>query len=301
MENNNHPCNEAEELGKKAVTRITLIGLFINVFLTAMKFVLGYFGKSQAVIADAIHSLSDLITDVAVVAGVKYWSMPADRDHPYGHKKIEAVITLFIGLLLGFVGLEIVINAITTISQKDDTKTLWFASLGPLLTIVIKEFLYHWTVKVGKEVKSSAVIANAWHHRSDSFSSIPAFVAVVISAFFPNLSFVDHIGAIIVSIFLFKATWSICKGAFIDLIDSSTNQDVVIKIESMSQAIPGVKSVHKIRTRLAGSSCFVDLHIQVDGAMNVNDGHEISEIVKTKLLQSDMSIVDVVVHLEPYV
>ncbi len=284
----------------KEIRKITWIGLFFNLLLTIIKLFLGYLGNSKAVIADAIHSLSDMGTDIAVIVGVKYWEPPADETHPYGHKRIETVITLIIGLILGFVGFRVAYNAILTIPGGHPKKSLWFAALGPLISIIIKEILFQWTIRTGKKTKSKAVIANAWHHRSDAISSIPAFISVIIVSFFPALSFVDHIGAIIVSVFIFKVSWDIIKPSFMELTDSGANKKVIDKITKVSINVNGVKSVHKIRTRISGGAYFIDLHVLVDGTISVKDGHEISEDVKKILIQKYPEVIDVVVHLEPF-
>jgi cation diffusion facilitator family transporter len=285
---------------QQEIKRITLIGLIINLLLTAIKLILGTLGKSQAVIADAFHSLSDVITDITVIIGVKYWIPPADERHPYGHKKIETVVTLIIGILLGFVGFEIILNAIQTIPAAHQNKTLWISAIAPLISIVVKELLYHWTVSTGKKVKSTALLANAWHHRSDALSSIPAFLAVVIASFLPQYSFVDHIGAVIVAIFIFKVTWDIIKPAYMILIDSGASQKEIDEIGRIALGVKGVQCVHKIRTRKISDNYFVDLHVQVDGSLNVVKGHDISEEVKLNLIQKGPNIIDVVIHLEPF-
>lgn len=161
------------EDGTNEIKRITWIGLIINLLLAALKFVVGLSGRSQAVIADAFHSLSDISTDLAVLFGVNYWSAPPDENHPYGHRKIEALITLTIGVVLVVVAVGIGCRALTTIYEGHLRQPGWIAITGPLVSIVLKEILYHLTVKAGGRVKSSALIANAWHHRSDALLSLP--------------------------------------------------------------------------------------------------------------------------------
>lgn len=283
----------------KTIKKITIIGMILNLLLAGIKLLVGYLGKSQAVIADAIHSLSDLSTDIAVIIGVKFWEPPPDEKHPYGHKKIETVITLVIGFILGFVGLEIILNAVKTLPDSHSQNPSLISVVGPLLSIIIKEILYHCTIIIGKKVKSSAVIANAWHHRSDALSSIPALIAVVISYIFPQFSFVDHIGAIIVAIFIFKVTWDICKPAFLDLIDSGANKKEIDEISNIALSTEGIQSIHKLRTRKVGGGYFIDLHIQVVGTLSVFEGHNISEKVKYNLLKNGPNVIDVLIHLEP--
>ncbi len=282
------------------IRQITWAGMFINLALASFKFILGFFGSSQAVIADAIHSLSDMTTDISVLIGVKFWSAPADSDHPYGYKRIETMITVIIGLLLAWAAIEMGLHAIGAINEKQVTTPRWFAILGPALSIVSKEWLFRWTISAGKRVKSQAVIANAWHHRTDALGSIPTLVAVGIAVFKPAWGFIDQIGAMIVSMFILKVAWDIAAPALADLSDQSASikdREAIIKI---ALSVPGVMEVHAIRTRKLGVGLFLDMHVLVDGDMTVRKGHNISTEVKNTLIDQGPNINDVVVHLEPY-
>jgi cation diffusion facilitator family transporter len=280
--------------------RITWIGLGINLFLTAVKFITGIAGSSQAVIADAFHSLSDIITDVAVLLGVRYWTAPADEDHPYGHSRIETIITAFIALALFTVGAGIGWNAISTIRDADVVRPGLIAVIGAAFSIVLKEYLYHWTVRIGKSIKSQALIANAWHHRSDAFSSIPALIAVLLASLLPGLAFIDHLGAFIVSLFIIKVSWDLIKPTLSELTDRGADQRDIERIKTIALEVEGVKEVHAIRSRRHGSGFFLDLHVLVDDDKTVRDGHEITRNVKQRLLERGPDIIDVVIHLEPF-
>lgn len=281
------------------VRRITWISVFINIGLAVIKFVLGIAGASQAVVADAVHSLSDLVTDVIVLVGVKFWIKLPDEGHPYGHRRIETVVTGMIGVALAGVAIGIGYNALTTIYDSHNQRLGWVAFWGSVISVVVKELLYHWTVHVGKRVKSQAVIANAWHHRSDAFSSIPVAIAVTVAILFPKWILLDHITAFIVAIFIFSAAWSFIRSAFEEIIDTSASRQYRRKIKNIAVSTNGVESVHAIRTRRIGSGWAVDLHVQVNPAMTVRKGHEISEEVKKNLFEKGQDVVDVVVHLEP--
>lgn len=295
---NNPPT--VDKSNKSLVLRVTWGGLFVNVFLSIVKFIVGIVGKSQAIVADAVHSMSDLATDVAVLWGVKYWSRPADDEHPYGHHRIETIITLFIGVTLAIIGFGIGYKAIVTLRAADVSQPRWIAIWGALISIVMKEALFQWTIQVGKRTHSSAVIANAWHHRSDVLSSIPAAVAVGLAAFDPTLGFVDHIGAVIVSLFIFKVSWNIIKPALVEFSERSASKEEREYIETLVKRIDGVRSVHALRTRRFGAGYFIDLHIQVDGLMSVWQGHEIAAKVKYQLLENGPDILDVIIHVEPF-
>jgi cation diffusion facilitator family transporter len=282
------------------VRRVTWIGLAVNVFLSALKFIVGFLGSSQAVVADAVHSLSDMGTDFAVLLGVKFWSAPADESHPYGHRRIETIVTGAIGIALALAALGIGYNSLATIRDVHLKQPGWIAIAGSLLAIILKETLYRWTVAVGKRTKSSAVVANAWHHRSDALSSVPVVIAVTVAVINPKLAFIDHIGALVVSIFILKVSWDIIYPSLSELADLGAPQKSREKIRSIAMGINGVKSVHGIRTRRLGSGLHVDLHILVDGEMTVSMGHDISAAVKSALIEKGPNILDAVVHLEPY-
>jgi cation diffusion facilitator family transporter len=281
------------------IRRITWIGLVGNVFISGLKFVLGTIGSSQAVIADAVHSLSDVITDVAILVGVRYWSSPADKSHPYGHRRIETIVTVGIGVTLAAAALAIGYQGLTTMRNQDIQQPGWIAFVGAIISIVTKELLYRWTVRVGRRENSSAVIANAWHHRSDAFSSVPAAIAVAIAAVNPEWSFVDHLGAVIVSLFILHASWKIIRPALNELSDSSAPEHVQDLIKAAGEEIGGVEDVHAIRSRIMGNAVYVDLHITVQGSMSVSRGHEVSEEVKSRIMERVPDVLDVVVHLEP--
>ena len=282
------------------IQKVTWGGMIVNIILAAIKFLVGFLGSSQAVIADAVHSLSDMTTDIAVLFGVKFWSAPPDSSHPYGHQRIEEVVTVAIGLALAAVAAGLAYNSISTIREDHIQKIGWVAVAGPILSIIGKEALYRWTVHVGEKVKSSAVIANAWHHRSDALSSIPALVAVVVAAIFPDWGFVDHIGAVLIACFILKVSWDIIIPALKGLIDTGASDKIQEHIKAIAMGVKGVKSTHAIRTRKFGSHLFVDLHILVEPELTVRAGHEISEDVKVQLLNNGLEVMDVVVHLEPY-
>ncbi|MCP4404397.1 MAG: cation transporter [bacterium] len=290
--------------GKRAqenrqIRRITWIGLLANLLLSGLKFLVGFLGSSQAVIADAVHSLSDMFTDFAVIFGVKFWSAPPDEDHPYGHKRVEALVTTAIGFMLALVAFGLVRNALNSIQNIQFGQTGWVALAGPFISILVKEVLYRWTMAVGTQAKSSAVIANAWHHRSDALSSIPALLVVVASALNPDWGFVDHIGALIVSLFILKVSWDIISPALAELTDHGASKKEQNEIQQVALEVKGVETVHAIRTRKFGSQLHVDLHVLVDPGMSVRKGHNISTQVKTRLLLEGPNILDVVVHLEP--
>jgi cation diffusion facilitator family transporter len=280
--------------------RITVAGLVINLMLSALKFTLGIVGCSQAVVADAVHSLSDMVTDLLVLFGIRFWSAPADDTHPYGHQRIETIITLIISITLASVAFGLGGSAVRRISGPRPCPPLSIALLGPLISIITKEILFRRTRKIGKQIHSSALIANAWHHRSDAFSSIPALIAVGVASYFPKWIILDQIGAIIVALLILKVAWDIAAPALAQLSERGANHEEVRHIAALAKTVPGVCAVHKIRTRWLGAGIYVDLHVQVDGSSTVYAGHQIAHEVQKKLLGEGPSVADVVVHIEPY-
>ncbi|MBN2162639.1 MAG: cation transporter [Pontiellaceae bacterium] len=286
-------------LDVREAKQITIIGMVVNLVLSAAKFALGILGHSQAVIADAVHSLSDMATDLLVLFGIKIWSAPADERHPYGHQRIETIVTLLISILLAVVAFEIGWSAIERLGEPGNKPPLLFAVIGPLVSMIAKEILFRKTRAVGKRIHSSALIANAWHHRSDALSSVPALVTVGISAVNPEWAFLDALGAVLVAGLIIKVAWEIAFPALSDLSERGADDDEVRAIRRLTNSINGVCSVHRIRTRRLGAGWFVDLHVMVDGDLSVREGHDIATAVQHLLLEEGPAVADVTVHIEP--
>ncbi len=283
----------------KGVRRATWVGLTVNILLSALKMAGGVLGSSQAIVADGVHSLSDSSTDIAILIGVRFWSRPPDESHPYGHRRIETLVTAFIGLVLLAVAVGLIYNAIVTFQRPHPERPHWIALVAALISIASKETLYRWTVTVGKRIKSSAVLANAWHHRSDAFSSIPTAIAVAIVLSYPSLGFLDHLAAVVVSFFILRVAWNVTSPALKELVDSGASRKDCERIRSIALATEGVQRVHAIRTRYVGPGLLVDLHVLVDPNITVGQGHNIGGQVKQRLLSEGPDVVDVIAHLEP--
>jgi len=291
---------DSDVLRNRKAKNITLLGLYTNLFLSILKFTVGYFGCSKAIIADAVHSLSDMSTDFAILFGIRYWSAPADEDHPYGHRRIETIVTVIIGMILILVAVEIGADAILTIPEKHISQPHWIALVGAIFSIIIKEALYHYTLKTGISIKSPAITANAWHHRSDALSSVPALIAVAFAMINPRWAFIDHIGAIIVSLFVLKVGWNIMYPALSELSDRSAPQKDLEEIRRIALTVEGVKEIHAIRTRKHGNGIHIDLHMLVNGDIPVRTGHEISTTLKELLIKKGPDVIDAIIHLEPF-
>ena len=285
---------------EKEIKNVTVVGIIVNLFLSITKLVIGYLGNSQALIADGVHSFSDLATDLSIVFGVKYWLAPADEGHQYGHRKIELLVTIFIAIALALVGISIFTKAILALKQNNIQSPSLVAFIGAMLSIISKEWLYRYTVKKANILKSPAVKANAWHHRSDAISSLPVAIVIIIAAIFPKLIWLDAIGAIVVSVFIIYPAYKIFKKSILNILDESVDSETLSKIEQIALQTKDVREVHDIRTRKAGETFFVDMHILVDGHISVQEGHDISEEVKLNLMKSNEDILDVLIHLEPF-
>ncbi len=284
----------------QSIKKAAWVGLLCNIVLATAKILAGWLASSQAVLADGIHSLSDLVTDAALLIGVRFWSAPADDRHPYGHQRIEALVTTGIALVLALAALEIGYEAIVSLRTPTPNRPGLLALLAVSFSIVLKEALYRWTLFIAKKARSQALQANAWHHRTDALSSIPATIAVILSMLWPNLDFVDGLGALVVSLFILKAAWDIAKPALSELIDRGASEDIIRRIEKVALETDGVLDAHKVRTRFQGPMLFMDLHVMVAPNLSVQEGHVISGKVKTRLLELIPDTADVVIHLEPY-
>ncbi len=292
MQNNKNNIRE--------IKRITLQGLLVNLFLSGIKFLLGIIGRSQAVIADAVHSLSDIATDLMIIFGLKYWSAPPDKKHPYGHQRFETLVTTFIGIILAIVALAIGYNALTSLQKHDLQAPLLIAVIGPGLSLILKEILFKRTLRIGKKTRSSSLIANAWHHRSDVLSSIPPLLAITVSSLDARWAFLDRIAALFVVLFILKVSVNIIKPVFLEITETGLPEKEINKIRSTVLSLKEVQDVHNIRSRKISSNIYIDLHILVKGDLTVREGHEISETVSRKLINDINDIYDVVVHIEPF-
>ena len=281
------------------VREITWVGIWVNLFLSIVKILAGIFGSSKALIADGLESATDIFTSLALIIGSKYWSAPPDADHPYGHRRIETIMSLGVGLIVGMVGISITWNAIDSLRNGTHNHPNLLALGGALASVLFKEILFQWSVREGKKIKSMAVVANAWHHRSDAISSIPVVLAVACSQFFPAWNFLDALGALVAAAFIIKASMDIMGPALREIADTGASEETVQTIHNLAAGVEGVLSVHDLRTRYVGSSLAVDLHIVVDPNISVLAGHQIGDMVCDLLKSLGPDVLEVLVHLVP--
>ena len=282
------------------VRSVTLVGLGWNAALSVGKFFAGYFGGSQALVADAIHSASDFITDIAIIVGSKFWNLPPDAEHPYGHRRFETLISVGIGFAVCAVGIGLGYTAVMALKDGTRSQPEWIAGVMAAVSIVVKEALFRYTRAKGRKIRSEAVEANAWHHRSDAYSSIPVLVAILFGMFFPNFWFADSVGAIIVSMFILHSGFEIAWPGIHRVADEGASDEVIAKLKNIALSCPNVISIHGFRTRYVGSDLHVDLHVVVPAEMTLLAAHDLAENVEQKLLDSGENVVDALVHIDPY-
>ena len=289
---------------EKEIYKLTLWGSLVNFLLLVFKFVAGFVGNSAAMIADAVHSLSDFITDIIVILFVRVSSMPKDENHHYGHGKYETLATAIIGVVLFTVGVGILVNAVETIIDFFHGKELAAPNIWALgaaaVSIVFKEALYQYTVYKGKNLNSNAVMANAWHHRSDALSSIGTLLGISGAMFLgEKWRVLDPIAAFLVSIFILKVAIELTKASLEELLEKSLPKKTQEKILNIIHSFPEVKSPHNLRTRHIGSNIAIEFHIRMDGNLSLNEVHEITKRMENALKAEFGPLTHIGIHMEP--
>lgn len=297
--------NEVESsVREREIYKVTLVGSLVNILLVACKFAAGIWGKSAAMIADAVHSLSDLITDLIVIVFVRISSKPEDKGHDYGHGKYETLATLLIGAALLAVGVGICWSGVESIVLFLRGEALqspgWIALAAAVVSIVSKEILFHYTRIVGKRYNSPAVIANAWHHRSDAFSSIGTAIGIGGAILLgDNWRVLDPLAAVIVSVFIVQVAVKQLKSCVDELLERSLPDDIEQEITKIVLSEDGVSQPHHLRTRRIGSHYAIDMHIRMDGNMPLHEAHEKATAVEERLREAFGSNTYISIHVEP--
>ncbi len=289
---------------QKEIYKATIIGSICNFLLLAFKFLAGILGHSAAMIADAVHSLSDFVTDLIVLVFVRISGKPQDKDHDYGHGKYETLATALIGVILVFVGLGILWNGLTSVWAFLKGESLeepgLLALIAAVVSIVLKEVLYRYTVWVGKRVDSQSVVANAWHHRSDALSSIGTAVGIGGAILLgPSWRVLDPLAAVIVSIFIIKVAIELIIPTVDELLEKSLPDDVEDEILRAVSSVPGVSDPHNLRTRKIGNASAVTVHVRMDGNLTVNESHAHTRDIESHIRALLGPNTFVSVHVEP--
>ena len=296
--------NSTTEIRTKQIYRVTLLGMFVNMALFAFKLIAGIVGRSGAMVADAVHSMSDLATDFVVLIFVKISSKPKDDCHKYGHGKYETVASIVIALALGAVGVGICIDgaqkSAAVLRGEQIARPEFIALIAAAVSIAAKEWLFRYTARVGRQTDSSAVIANAWHHRSDALSSIGTLIGIGCAYVLGGRwSVADPIAAIVVAAMILKVAIDLVRRGFDELVDSALPADVEAEIMAIIGNDAAISHPHNLRTRRVGSSIAIDVHIRVDGNMSVRESHQLTVSIEHRLRERFGEGTMVVIHVEP--
>ena len=289
---------------EKEIYKVTMIGGIANLLLVGFKFAAGIAGHSGAMMADAVHSVSDFVTDVVVLAFVGVSARPQDRSHDFGHGKFETVATLFIGLALAAAAIGIVINGAGKFAAWLQGESLpspgKIALWGALVSIVVKEAIYRYTAAKGKKLESKAVIANAWHHRSDALSSIGAAIGIAGAIFLgERWTVLDPLASIVVGAMLIKVAWDLLGPSLGELTEQSLPDETEKEILDLVQSVPGVSDPHNLRTRRIGNHIAAEVHIRLDGSMPLSEAHDKASAIERQFKERFGQEAHIIIHMEP--
>jgi cation diffusion facilitator family transporter len=277
--------------------RSTYVSVVVNLVLTVLQVVVGVVAHSQALVADGIHSLSDLVADFVVLLAARHSHKAADEDHHYGHQRYETAASLVLGVLLLSVGAGMLWSAVHKLSHPDTiAQVKWVALYVALATLVAKELLFRYMLAAAERVRSSMLVANAWHARSDAASSLVVALGIVGNLMGHPL--LDPVAALIVGLMVTRMGWRFGWDALNDLMDRSVSDEQVKAIRDLLVGTPGVHGVHDLRTRKMGDMIMVDAHLEVDGDLSVHDGHDIANAARDRVMRK-MPVLDVMTHLDP--
>lgn len=281
----------------KASQKVTIVGALIDFLLSIIKIILGFIGQSGALIADGVHSFSDLLTDWVTWYAAMLSGDAPDADHPYGHERFETVATLGLSIFLAIVGTIIIFEGFGRFSNPNELRHENWLIAAAALSVLSKEALYWYTVKVARDINSDLLKANAWHHRTDAFSSIVVVIGIIGAA--NGYFFLDSVAAIIVGILIIYIGWQLGFEATKELVDTSIDQEDIKALRVALSEIKGVNSVHTLRTRKVGHKKSADVHVQVNPFLSVSEGHIISVSVERVAKECIEELDDVTVHIDP--
>ena len=289
---------------EREIRKVTLWGAVVNITLTIAKFLAGVFGRSAAMVADGVHSLSDLMTDAIVLIFTHISSKGKDRDHSFGHGKFETMATLIISVILIVVGAKLMEGGIRSIvdvaNGKDLQKPGYIALIAAVVSIILKELLYQWTAKVGRNTNSPAVTANAWHHRSDALSSIGSLIgiggAIILGQ---KWTILDPVASCGISIAIIVVAVKMAIPSLNELLEASLPEAIENEIIATASSVKGVKDIHNLKTRRNGISAIIDAHIVVDPSISITEAHDIATEVEDALSRKFGNETQVSIHIEP--
>lgn len=292
------PRREDNELERSmAAARSTLVSVAVNLFLSLLQLIVGIVAKSQALIADSIHSLSDLISDAIVLIANKHSSKAPDAEHPYGHHRFETAATLAVGVILIAVGLGMLWSSFIKLQNPGLIQTVHLLALPiAVFALIAKELLFRYLLRVAKRVRSTMLVANAWHARSDAASSL--VVAVAIVANLMGLPIADPIAVLIVGLLILRMGWRFASGAFNDLMDQAVDDATEAKITKIILDTPGIAGLHDLKTRKLGDMIWVEVDLEMDGRLSIYEGHAIAEEARRRVMAA-LPVLEVMTHFDP--
>lgn len=276
---------------------LSLWTLGLNFLLGSVKLAAGLWGRSSAMVADAAHSYSDCASTVAVIAGLKMASKSADDDHPYGHEKYELIFANILSILLGLTAVKIGYDALMVIAHGSYQVPGLAPLLAAVFSVAVKEVMYRLTLRKAKKIGSVAMEADAWHHRTDALSSVGAFVGILGARL--GLPVLDPVTGLLVSLLVLKVAIDLYRKSVSGLVDSSTDAETVTRIQQLLADMDGIEEVNSLKTRVFGASAYADVTIKVDGALTVEEGHDIATLAHNKIEANLPKIKHIMVHIEP--
>lgn len=276
---------------------LSLWTLALNFLLGSLKLAAGLWGRSSAMVADAAHSYSDCASTVAVIAGLKMASKSADVDHPYGHEKYELIFANILSILLGLTAVKIGYDALMVIAHGSYQVPGLAPLLAAVFSVAVKEVMYRLTLRKAKKIGSVAMEADAWHHRTDALSSVGAFVGILGARL--GLPVLDPVTGLLVSLLVLKVAIDLYRKSVSGLVDSSTDAETVARIQQLLADMDGIEEVNSLKTRVFGASAYADVTIKVDGALTVEEGHDIATLAHNKIEANLPKIKHIMVHIEP--
>lgn len=293
-----------KDIDYKKGEKITIACIIGNIVLSALKLAAGIIGGSKAMIADSLHSASDIVATSVVLVGIKIAQKPADSEHPYGHGKVEPIAAAFVGVTLIFAAFIIVKGIVESIVNQTFGTPTFLALAAAVVSIVVKEIMFRITYAAGKKIKSESIMADAWHHRSDAYSSIGTFIGILGAIIGGKLGirflqYLDPIAGAVVACMIFKVAYDILKHAVKGLMDSSPEGEQLMKIWDAAAGIEGIVTVSDIKARYIGQRLFIDLEIGVDSERSVDEGHTLAAYARSRIIDSVPDAYEVMVHVEP--
>lgn len=284
---------------EKTAMKVSIISIIANVLLAAFKLVAGVFAHSGAMVSDAIHSASDVFSTFVVMIGIKIAGKEPDEEHPYGHERMECVAAIILATILCITGLGIGKNALGSITGGSTEIVIpgVLALIAAIVSIIVKEAMFWYTRHYAKKIDSGALMADAWHHRSDALSSIGALIGII----FARMGYVmmDSIACLVICVFIVKAAYDIFKDAIDKMVDKSCSLEVEAEIRTIVMSVDGVKGIDSLSTRLFGNKMYVDLEIRADGEKTLNETHEIAEAVHDSIEAQFEKVKHIMVHVNP--